>query len=182
MSIISRVFIENSSFLKAFLTRFLKCEQDIEDVVQEVYLKARNAENNTEIQQPKAFLFSVAKNLALNELNRKSRQMTAYIDDCISELPAEYSVSIESEIEAKQSLNAYCQAIDSLPDKCKKVYLLRKVHGLSRNEIAERMDLSVSSVQKYLKQGIEHCSEHVTRSESPKMTVKRESHLLKKKA
>lgn len=167
MSIISRVFIENSTFLKMFLTRFLKCEQDIEDIVQEVYLKARTAENKTSIQQPKAFLFSVAKNLALNELNRKSRQMTSSIEECLSNVPVELTESVESEIEANQSLKAYCEAVEGLPEKCKKVYLLRKVHGLPRKEIAERMNLSLSSVEKYLKQGITHCSKYVSKTEAP---------------
>jgi len=70
MSLISKVFIENNTSLKKFLTRFLKSEHDIEDLVQEVYIKAHIAGSKQEIRQPKGFLFSIAKNLALNELNR----------------------------------------------------------------------------------------------------------------
>ena len=74
LSRISQAFIEHNSFLKKFLKRFLQREQDIEDVVQEAYLKAYSAEQDRGgIEQPKAFLFSIAKNLAINELTRKSR-------------------------------------------------------------------------------------------------------------
>jgi RNA polymerase sigma factor (sigma-70 family) len=51
----------------------------------------------------------------------------------------------------------YCEAVAALPKKCRQVFLLRKVHGLGHREIAERMGLSVSSVEKYLLRGIVDC-------------------------
>ena len=64
-SAITAAFLEHSGFLKKFLAGFLPAQQDIEDVAQETYLRAFIAEQREEIEQPKAFLFRVAKNLAL---------------------------------------------------------------------------------------------------------------------
>ncbi len=160
-SFISTVWLENNTFLKKFLRGFLNREQDIEDVVQETYLKAFTAEKEREIEQPKAFLFSIAKNLALNELNRKSRQMTGYIEECQSEISLGKTATTEHEIEAEQSLGKYCQAVASLPEKSRKVYLLRKVHGLKHKEIAEHLGISLSSVEKHLKLGLEVCRNYM---------------------
>ena len=82
LTAISSAFLENSALLKKFLTRFLYQRQDIEDVVQEAYLRAYKAEKDAEIDQPKAFLFRVARNIALNELKKKSRHITDYIEEC----------------------------------------------------------------------------------------------------
>jgi len=86
---VSSAFVENIDFLKNFLKRFLSREEDIEDVSQEAYLKAYNIEQKSDIDNPKAYLFRVAKNVALNELNRKSRQMTVYIEDRLASIPVD---------------------------------------------------------------------------------------------
>ena len=159
LSGVSRIFLEHNNFLKKFLSRFLTREQDIEDVAQEAYLKAYSAEQDKgEIHQPKAFLFSIAKNLALNELSRKSRQITGYIEECQGELTIKATDSAENEAEANEFLGLYCEAVAALPEKCRHVYLLRKVHGLPHKEIAKRLGISLSSVEKNMRMGVLACS------------------------
>src|ERR1700754_3174134 len=75
-STVTAAFLESGGFLKKFLSRFLPVQQDIEDVAQEAYLRAYIAERRESIEQPKAFLFRVAKNLALTRLAKKSLQIT----------------------------------------------------------------------------------------------------------
>ncbi len=163
---VSRMFLEHATFLKRFLARFLSSEQDIEDVAQEAFLKAYSAEQDKGwIEQPKAFLFSIAKNLALNELTRKSRQMTDYIEECQAGLSMETSVSPEQEVEANYTVGLYCEAVASLPEKCRHVYLLRKVHGLSHKEISERLGVSRSTVEKNISLGALSCRDYMLRRE-----------------
>ncbi len=153
--------MENNAFLKKFLTRFMSSEQDIEDIVQEVYIRAHNAEKEKAIDQPKAFLFRIAKNLALDELNKKSRLVTNYLEDCISLVPTEKTDTIESELEANEAIKIYCEAIEQLPDKCKQIFLMRKVHGLKHKEIADKLGVSLSSVEKHLKLGGAFCQQYI---------------------
>ena len=159
-------FVENRSSLKRFLTRFLNNQHDIEDVVQETYLRASQAETDNKIIQPQAFLFRVARNLALNQLKEKSRQITDYIEDCSSETVIQSTEQLETDLAAQQHLGLYCEAIASLPDKCRKVMLLRKVQGMRHKEIAERMGLSVSSVEKYLLKGGQEVQDYLSQRES----------------
>lgn len=166
-SLISSVWLENSSFLKKFIRGFLKREQDIEDVVQETYLKAFSVEKERTIEQPKAFLFSIAKNLALNELNRKSRQMTGYLEECQAEINVDKMATPEHELSAQQTLGKYCEAVATLPEKTRKIYLLRKVHGLKHKEIAEHLAISLSSVEKHLKFGLANCRDHMRGYNNP---------------
>ena len=166
MSIISKVFLENNVFLKKFLKRFLASEHDIEDIIQEVYIKAHNAEQGKNIEQPKAYLFRIAKNLALDELKKSSRVMTKYIEECVESIPKEKSASMETEAEADESLTRYCEAIDRLPAKCKQVFIMRKVHGLKHNDIAKELGISLSSVEKHLKLGGAFCYQYINQHDN----------------
>lgn len=164
LSGVSGIFIENNTFLKKFLARFLRHEQDIEDIAQQAYLQAYSAEQDRgTIEQPKAFLFSIAKNLALNELSRKSRQMTICIEDAQFPYLVESAASLEDEMEARQTLGLYCEAVASLPETCRRVYLLRKVHGLPHKEIADRLGISRSTVEKHLRTGMQCCRDYIMR-------------------
>ena len=162
-SVLTRVFMESSPVLHHFLRRFLHRPQDIEDVVQETYLKAYAAEKITDISHPKAYLFSIAKNIALGELTKKSSQITGYIEECKNDLAIQSTPTVESELEAQQSLGIYCEAIAALPEKCRRVFLLRKVHGLKQREIAQAMGISVRMVEKHLRVGTLKCSEYINK-------------------
>jgi RNA polymerase sigma factor (sigma-70 family) len=164
-SSVTSAFLEHSSFLRKFLAGFLAVRQDIEDVAQEAYLRAYIAEQREAIDQPKAFLFRVAKNLALTRLSRKSRQITDYLEEAGASVLKQTAPAADLELEARECLGLYCEAVASLPEKCRQVFLLRKVHGLSHKEIGVRMGLSVSSVEKYLRDGILACQEHLVTHE-----------------
>ncbi len=166
LSAVSAAFLINHDFLKRFLARFFSDSQDIEDVAQEAYLRAYVAEQQKEIEQPKAYLFRIAKNLALTTLTKKSKKITGYLEESGASVVIECGAAADSEVEAQESLGLYCEAVAALPQKCRQVFLLRKIHGLAHKEIAERMSLSVSSVEKYLLRGILECKAFVQEYES----------------
>ncbi len=165
LSAVSAAFLENHAFLERFLARFFSDRRDIEDVAQEAYLRAYVAEQQKEIEQPKAYLFRIARNLALTKLTKKSKKITDYLEESGASVVIEYGAAVDSEVEAQEALGLYCEAVAALPEKCRQVFLLRKVHGLAHKEIAERMSLSVSSVEKYLLRGILECKAFVQEHE-----------------
>ncbi len=172
---VTAAFVENSLFLKKFLARYFVNSQDIEDVAQETYLRAFAAEQKKHIEQPKAFLFRIAKNVALNELKRKSHQITDFIEDVSASVVLDTAASAEEEVDAQEVLGLYCEAVASLPEKCRHIFLLRKVHGLAHKEIAARMSLSVSSVEKYLRQGVLTCRAFLDQREGKRSVERSET-------
>jgi len=161
VSDITRVFLENSAFLQAFLRRFIRRQQDIEDVAQEAYLKAYTAEQQQAVDHPKAFLFTIAKNIAINELRKKTHQVTDYIEECKTLPMPNTSATLEEEIDAQQSLGLYCEAVAALPERCRRVYLLRRVHGLKQQEIADTLGISLRMVEKHLSKGVRDCRAYI---------------------
>ena len=154
-------FQKHQLALKRFISRYLHNAQDIEDVTQEAFLRAYRAEQTTEVRQPKSFLFRIAKNVAISELRSKSRQITDYIEDQSSEDVLLGQWSTEDEVMAQQKLGIHCEAVASLPPKCRRVYLMRKVYGMPHKEIAERLGIALSTVEKHLLKGVEGCDRYI---------------------
>jgi len=74
LSTILEAYLKNEVALKRYLRRFIRSREVADDLAQEAFLRAFAAESGQVIEQPKAFLFKVARNLALNELARQSRR------------------------------------------------------------------------------------------------------------
>lgn len=151
---IATSFISHQTFLKKFVTRFFSNKEDVEDVVQETFLRAYVAEQKAEISQPKSFLFTTAKNVALTKLNKKSKQITDFLDDYNDRREFQTDASPESMVDARQQFSAYCVAVQSLDGRCREAFLLKKVHGMTHKEIAKQMSMSLSSIEKYLHKAI----------------------------
>jgi RNA polymerase sigma factor (sigma-70 family) len=158
---IQDAFVRHESSLKRFIGRLTRHAADVEDITQEAFLRAFAVERDRAIEQPKSFLFRIAKHLALSQLTSKARQITDYLEDSDDTSRRDTASSAEDEVSAEQLLALHCEAVVSLSPQCRQVYLLRKVHGLSHKEIAEHLGIAVSTVEKHLLKGIEQCDRFV---------------------
>lgn len=156
---ITEAFVKHQTFLKRFLSRFLTRPQDIEDAAQEAFLKAFAAEKKREVHSPKSFLFQIAKNVALQELTKKSKMITDYIED-LSDTAIPYEGrTLEDVFAGEQRLALFCKAAASLPPQCRRAFIMRKVYGMSQKEIAKELGISISTVEKHHTTGLKRCSE-----------------------
>lgn len=159
-------FVEHQAALRRYISRFVRSNNDIDDVAQEAFLRAYRAEQQKDIEQPKSFLFKIAHNVAVTELTKKSTQILDYIEDVESLEVIGKEGSAEETVMAKQSLGMHCEAVAKLPEQCRKVYLMRKVHGMSHREISDRLGIAVSTVEKHLAKGVRLCARYVQEMEA----------------
>ena len=126
-------------------------------------MRAFAAEAERDVLSPRAFLYRIAKNLALNERERLAHRTTSFIEDYPdpSVIGASDQVSGEDVVEGRQKMAIFAEAISALPPQCRRVFLLRKVQGLSQKDVAQRLGLSVSTVEKHLATGLLKCSEYL---------------------
>lgn len=161
MSEIANAFLNCRAALARFVGRILKHPQDIEDIVQETFVRTYAAGLSGEIDSPKAFLFKTAWNLALKHQGRAATRLTVNMADSdLSEVLVD-ELSAERRVEARENFLLFCQAVRDLPLQCRRVFLLRKVYDLSYQEIAERLEISVSTVEKHMLNGITKCSAYL---------------------
>jgi len=174
-SIISTIydaFVRDESALKRYLRRFVSRPEDIDDMAQETFLRAYRATEAREIDYPKAYLFRVAKTVAIRSLNKKSEQVTDYMEEAAMEEPAGHG-SLEETVEAEEKVDVYCRAIAELPPQCRRVFLMRKYQAMSHKDIAAQLNISVGAVEKQITLGVKRCLAFVEKAESGTMPATR---------
>jgi RNA polymerase sigma-70 factor (ECF subfamily) len=164
MSPITLTFLENQAALKRFLGRMLPVAADVEDAAQEVFLRAHVASSTETVVAPKAFLFRIARNLAINERARMWHTSTTLIGDSydLQGLGADDFVSSEDRWDSDRKMLLFSEAVADLPAKCQQVFVLRKLYDASHKEIAEKMGVSVSTVEKHIATGLARCTEYLS--------------------
>jgi len=144
--------------LQRYLLRLLGNPADAADARQETYLRLVRALGRTEIEQPRVFLFFVARNVAINL--GKRRQIEAELFRSAADLSfteiADERVRIEQQVIARQQLRLVAAAIDELPPRCREAFLLSAFDGLANGEIAIRLGISRNMVEKHLMKALLH--------------------------
>jgi RNA polymerase sigma factor (sigma-70 family) len=159
--------------LKRYIGTLLRRPEDVEDIAQESFLKVLEAGSKGEIRFENAYLYRTARNLALNSLSKKSNQLTDSIEDLLDSDVLAQSTSLEDDIIGQQHFELFCRAAAALPEQCRRVLILRKVYGLSQIEVAERLGISVSTVEKHLAKGLVRCSHYMESQGYPVPTAAR---------
>jgi RNA polymerase sigma-70 factor (ECF subfamily) len=159
LSTILEAYLENEVALKRYLRRFIRSREAADDLAQEAFLRAFAAESARVIEAPKAFLFKVAKNLALNELARQSLVAIEPLGDFERQEVLEDSsqAAVDDVVDSKERVRLLARAIAALPPQCAKVFILRKMQGLSQKEIAVRLNISVRTVENHVALGLSRC-------------------------
>jgi RNA polymerase sigma-70 factor (ECF subfamily) len=150
-------YLAIKSSLKQYLMRLFVRPQDVEDVLQETFLRAFQSEQTKVIRSPKSFLYKIGRNLVLSEKTAKASQLMAYVGN-LDELPVlDTRISAEDSFDLQQRIAVLNQMIQALPPQCRRVLVMRKVFGLSHKEVARRLNISVKTVEQHLTKGLQHC-------------------------
>jgi RNA polymerase sigma factor (sigma-70 family) len=149
----------HEAMLRGWLRSHFATEDDVDDVVQESYVRLLRARDQGEVESPKAFLFAVARNLALD---RHRHRLVSHAEPLVES--GALSVFAEGDgipetVARNQELEILTAAIQSLPDRCRRIFTLRKVYGLSQAEIAAQLGLSENTVSAQLTIGVKKCME-----------------------
>ena len=161
MSELLDAYVKHEGLLRSVVLKICRRREDADDLVQETFLRAFAAETDTDIKNPKAFLVTVATNLALSHISKKSTTETDYLEDMgLSEAIEDSGQAAGDEVmESRQKLLVFARAVSTLPPRCKQVFLMRKLEGLKLKQIATRLNLSVSGVEKHVAVGLIKCSQ-----------------------
>ncbi|GAB1488240.1 RNA polymerase sigma factor [Opitutaceae bacterium] len=153
----------HESMLRAWLRRRFPSGCDIDDIVQESYLRVLQARESGTLQSPKAFLFATARNFALNGLRRR-RQTDAAALEGTGAVPATVRTGEEALVQA-QELALLKAAVAALPERCRQIFVLRKIEGLSQREVAARLGISEHTVEAQGTIGLRKITEFLERAE-----------------
>ena len=138
---------------------------EIEDIVQETYVRVCQFEQLGNIRHPRSFLYRTARNLALDHIKRSESRVIVGLPGEEEEQgdsdTAQISLDVYDQLAAKQEFEIFCKAVQQLPEQCRRVFVLRKVYGYSQKEIAQALDIGESTVEKHIAYGIKRCSSFI---------------------
>ena len=133
--------------LRRYLARLLGNTSDAQDIAHDAYLRLYPTLKSQSAENPEALLYVTARRLAINRLKRRSIS-PIHPGEANYDSAASASPSVEQEVMARQELTLLEAAIAELPAGCRAVLLLRKVELLSHREIADRLGIAISTVEK----------------------------------
>ncbi len=133
--------------LRRYLARLLGNSTEAQDVAHDAYLRVYPKVQDESARNPEAVLYTTARRLAINQLKRRSIAPVTP-DPGTVETAASSAPGVVQEVMARQELHQLEQAIAQLPEGCRAVLLLRKIELLSHQEIASRLGIAVSTVEK----------------------------------
>jgi len=132
--------------------------KEVEDIVQEAYVKACQAGNLTRIDSPRSYLLKTARNLALDHAkSAESRLTDSFEEDLATNINRRQDGTYE-DAATNEEFALFCEAVRQLPQQCRRAFILKKVYGYSRREIAEVMGLSENTVQTQIARGMKRCT------------------------
>jgi RNA polymerase sigma factor (sigma-70 family) len=144
-----------------FLRQRLRVQDDAADVAQEAYIRMMQYEGSRDIHSPSSMLFRIAINVA-NDLGRAEQGRRINDQTSIEGLELDCGTpSVEREIAAQQDLTLLYEAIDNLPPKCQRVFLLSRVNHMTYPQIAAHCGISVKMVEKHIGHALAACMKKV---------------------
>ena len=161
-SVLIAAYMTRRPALRRFLVARLGNGEDADDALQDLFLKIKRSELACEIDNAGAYLFRAAMNIARDlrrERARANRREADWSDahtllagdEAAADVPA-----ADEAYGAKQKLAAVKQALEELSPQCRRVVTLHKFEGLTHREVAARLGITQSTVEKHMHTALRH--------------------------
>jgi RNA polymerase sigma-70 factor, ECF subfamily len=159
--LISELFSESRAALRRYVQRFVRSRDTAEEIVQEAFL--RTYEHAQGDKAPKAFLFSVARNLATDHHRHERVARTDTVGDFDTSDVGRQCASLEIGLLADERSRLLKDAIEHLPPQCRTVFILKVFHACSYKEISERLGISARTVENHVARGLRETHQYMRR-------------------
>ena len=157
---LSQVVERHYEELRRFVARFSGSPSLAEDVVQEAWVRARNTGADLP-DNPRAYVYRMARNLALDHLKKQSAREARQAPEPISMEVACDAPLVDRVVSAREELAKLEAAIAELPPRRRQVFLLYRGQGLSMREISERLSIAPKTVENHIALAMVHCRQRM---------------------
>jgi RNA polymerase sigma-70 factor (ECF subfamily) len=148
-------YLRKRADLVRFFTLRTGSAEAAEDVVQDLFLKIRDMDPPDDLRSPDAFLYRVGTNLMLDRAKQQRRQAArddVWNRETVGDAPepASSEPPADEQVASRQRLQRLLEGVERLPPQVAAAFRLHKFDGLSHGEVAQRLGVSRSSVEKYI--------------------------------
>ena len=158
---VSRLSRTHGAQLLRFLERMLGRKDLAEDVAQEAYLKLYRLSRPSEVVSPRALLFDVATKLALDRLKQKRAEAASAGEPAeMNDVPDD-SPRPDRRVLLDEAMQRLTRIIEELQPSLRQVFVMRYVTQMPRQEIADKLQISVGAVEQRLTRALTHCRQRL---------------------
>lgn len=151
---IDTLYREHRDWLLGWMRRRLNDGHMAADLTQDTFVRVIVGGQAQVLQEPRAYLTTLAQRVLYNFWRRRELER-AWLE-ALAAQPDELAPSPETYALVREALETLDRWLDGLPSKAREAFLLRRLEGLAHGEIAQRMGISISSVERYIKQAVVH--------------------------
>ncbi|QWA29646.1 RNA polymerase sigma factor [Pseudomonas sp. RC3H12] len=144
-----------------FLRKRMDNASDAADMTQDVFAQWLGYRDRAKVEQPRAFLFQVARNLLSDHWRRQKVRHAALADDTLPEQQSAPANDPLDHAQQQQRLDQLRQVLAELSPRRREALMLHRFEGLTQAQIAERMNISVSMVEKHIAAALLHCKQRL---------------------
>ncbi|WP_153770665.1 RNA polymerase sigma factor [Labrenzia sp. CE80] len=157
-SALKALYISYQRELQAYLTSKLRDPELAADLTQETFVRyaERSTSDSADILNIRSYLYRTAHNLAVDTIRQRARRQTDLPGmDVLAEV-ADDAPDQEEITVGRERLTQLAASLDGLPPRTRDIFILNRVDGLSYREVAAKLNISESSVQKHLARALLH--------------------------
>ena len=152
------LFVAHRSQLQRAAFKILGNMESAQDVVQDTYLKMIEAAAAFKAKQPLAYLFQMVRNMAIDAHRRAALEARFFVEEEQGMDVPEGAGTPESMAVNRQELRIVADALAALPERTRQVFERHRLGGLTQQEIADELGVSITLVNFMLRDAITHCA------------------------
>lgn len=163
---LSRLLITERSSLVRWVARILGSEPAAEDVAQSLYIKVQTVEDHPPIINKRSFLFRLASNLAIDHIRSARRHDALFAPDVNTLHVPSAEPSAEGRLLDQEKVRRLAAVVETMPPRCRQVFVLIKFDELSVAETATRLGISQDMVRKHIRHALQICHQALAGDQS----------------
>ncbi|MBL8270957.1 RNA polymerase sigma factor [Steroidobacter sp.] len=151
----AREICAHEAALTRYIARVWPRQAEVADLRHEVYIRVLEAAARSRPLSPKSFLFTTTRHLLTDRARRNRIVSIELLEDLNSLNVLVDEISPERLTSARQQLRRVSDILNQLPDRCRDVVWMRKVENLPQKQIAARLGIAETTVEKHLVRGMQ---------------------------
>lgn len=152
---VESLYLAHHGWLQGWLRKKVGNAFDAADLAQSTFLKVLGAKGLDQLQEPRAYLTTIARNLLINQVRRRAIEQ-AYLD-ALAAMPEPVAPPPEVRLMVLETLVEIDRRLGRLPALAKQAFLLAQLEGLGHGEIAAELGISISTVKRHLAKAAMRC-------------------------